>query len=264
MTKPIRLTHPALCHNRDIQHGFFTRHAGFSKGIYSSLNVGPGSKDNPQSVQKNRLSCLNELSGEIEPDYNPELFTVHQHHSATVVTLEAESTPDACQKIKADGIVTAGLNQAIGILTADCVPVLFADPYARVIGAAHAGWRGAHGGVLQETVRNMQALGSRTEQITALIGPCIGPESYIVGSEFLDRFSDRYVTVQNGPEKPQYLFNLRHYVQDRLLDSGIGTIGTLGHDTLKEEETFFSYRRSLYRSEPDYGRQLSAIMLRPK
>ena len=264
MTKAIRLTHPALSHTRDIQHGFFTRHAGFSKGIYKSLNVGPGSKDNPQAVQKNRLSCLNELSGEAGPDHSAKLFTVYQHHSATVVTLDAESTPDSCQKIKADGIVTACLNQAIGILTADCVPVLFADPYARVIGAAHAGWRGAHGGVLQETVRNMQALGSRTEQITALIGPCIGPESYIVGSEFLDRFSDRYVTVQNGPEKPYYLFNLRHYVQDRLLDSGIGTIGTLGHDTLKEEEVFFSYRRSLYRSEPDYGRQLSAIMLRPK
>ena len=261
MAKAIRLTHPALSHNGGIAHGFFTRHAGFSKGIYSSLNVGPGSKDTPQAVQKNRLACLNELSG---PDHSARLFTVYQHHSATVVTLDAESAPADCQKIKADGIVTACLNQAIGILTADCVPVLFADPYARVIGAAHAGWRGAHGGVLQETVRNMQAFGSRTEQITALIGPCIGPESYTVGSEFLDRFSDRYVTCQPGAEKPQYLFNLRHYVQDCLLDIGIGTIGTLGHDTLKEEDQFFSYRRSLYRSEPDYGRQLSAIMLRPK
>ncbi len=240
-----------------ITHGFFTRNGGVSEGIYDSLNVGLGSDDKPDLVATNRQLICHALGAEAE-----QLATVSQVHSADVVIVEQAMTEN---RPRADALVTNVPGLAIGILTADCGPVLFADADAGVIGAAHAGWKGAMGGVLENTVLKMIDLGARRENITATLGPCISQENYEVGPEYLSTFlnadmsNNRYFVPSK--KEGHSMFDLTSYVVARLTNSGI-IAGTVGLCTYQDEDRFYSYRRSVHKNEPDYGRQISAIMLR--
>ena len=241
-----------------IKHGFFTREGGVSEGLYGALNCGFGSDDNAENVTENRRRVLAGLGAE-----DGELLTCYQVHSAEVITVtetwEREKSPEA------DAMVTNLPEIALGILTADCTPVLFADVKARVIGAAHAGWRGAFTGVLEATLDAMETLGSSRTNIKAGIGPCIGQNSYEVGPEFFDRFAqasqanaDFFVpSTKHG----HHMFDLASYVEARLLKTGIAGIYQTGYDTCQDEALFYSYRRSVLRGEKDYGREISAISL---
>jgi len=241
-----------------VRHGFFTRQGGVSTGIYASLNCGPGSRDDPANVAENR-GRVAEILG-IEPS---RLITAFQKHSAVTVTVEK---PWKDGKVpEADAIVTAKPGLAIGVLTADCAPVLLCDGEAGVIGAAHAGWRGALSGILESTVEAMARLGAKPERITAVIGPTISQEAYEVGAEFMQQFlaevpeSGAFFVADEGTGEPH--FDLPAYVADRLAQAGVGTIDDLGLCTYCEETRLFSYRRSQHHGEEDYGRQISAILL---
>lgn len=241
-----------------VQHAFFTRQGGVSDGIYASLNCGPGSADNRNNVIDNRARAMAGLDQEPEA-----LVTVYQYHSAEVVMVdEAWELGDAP---KADAMVTTERGIALGILTADCAPVLFSDAGAGVIGAAHAGWKGALGGVIDATVSMMIDAGARADSIVASVGPCIGPNSYEVGAEFRTSFMEagsgnsRFFAA--GAVQGKYQFDLPGYVRHRLDECGVGSIEVLGLDTYADEKRFFSYRLTTHRKEPDYGRQLSAIVL---
>lgn len=243
------ITHDTLSHPR-LRHGFFTREGGVSEGIFRSLNVGLGSSDAPEHVAANRGRIIRHL--EVHG-----LRTCYQIHSALVVTIDSDGP---YERTEADAMVTNQPGIALGILTADCAPVLFADAQGGVIGAAHAGWKGALGGVLKNTVDAMERLGASRTRIQAVIGPCIGPESYEVGDEFLEHFGPGN-TAFFTPGRPGHaFFDLPGYVQNRLEKLGISAMWC-GYDTLPDEARFFSYRRKTLRAEPDYGRQLSAIAL---
>jgi len=240
-----------------IAHGFFTRDGGVSDGIYASLNCGWGSGDEPDAVAENRARAASLLG--VARDA---LATNNQVHGVSVVTVE-RAWPRG-ERPKADGMVTKQRGVALGILTADCVPVLFADPDASVIGAAHAGWRGALGGVLDTTVRAMVALGASAQRIHAGVGPAIAQASYEVGPEFPAPFLAQnatharfFVTLPNG----KYRFDLPGYVRSRLDGLGLAVVSATGGDTAAEPTRFFSYRRARLAGEPDYGRLLSAIAL---
>ncbi len=239
-----------------IAHGFFGREGGVSDGVYASLNCGPGSKDDPALVAENRARVIAALAPETK------LITLAQIHSAKVhvVGKDWDGRPEG------DGMVTAQPGLALGIQTADCAPVLFADAQARVIGAAHAGWKGALGGVLEAVVAAMEGLGARRERTAAAIGPSIAQPNYEVGAEFRDRFleADPAHAVFFVPSvKPgRFRFDLPAYVRGRLAGAGIGDIADLGLCTYPPENGFFSFRRTTHRGEADYGRQISAIVLR--
>lgn len=243
-----------------IRHAFFTRRGGVSPGIFHGLNCGFGSADKPQNVERNRALAMAALG--LAPE---SLVTCHQIHSAEIVTVHAawarEDSP------RADGMVTRVRGVALGVLAADCAPVLLADAEAGVVGAAHGGWRGALGGVLDAVVAGMEALGAKRARILAGIGPCIGSLSYEVGPEFADRFleadRDNGGFFASAPRGGRFLFDLGGYVEDRLLRLGLAAVARAPHDTVAEEERFFSYRRACLRDEPDYGRALSAIALAP-
>jgi polyphenol oxidase len=241
-----------------IRHGFFTRRGGVSKGLYDSLNVGLGSHDDPVSVRENRRRCMARLELPAEA-----LSTLYQIHSATAVTITEAIVPG--QAPQADALVTQVPGIALGILTADCAPVLFCDPEAGVIGAAHAGWRGAFEGVLNATVTAMTALGARPERLIAGIGPHIAYRSYEVGPEFRDRLltaSDDYQRFfVAAPRSGHFLFDLGGFIEGQLADLGVGLVQRAPHDTLSESDRFFSYRRATLNGQPDYGRGLSAIAL---
>jgi hypothetical protein len=237
-------------------HGFFGRTGGVSEGIYASLNCGPGSKDAPAHVTENRRRALAALGG-------TRLVTLYQVHSASAVTVtEPWDIPD---NPKADAMATGRPGIALGILAADCAPVLLADPEARVVGAAHAGWNGALAGVVESAVKAMLRLGARPERIRAAIGPCISKEAYEVGPEFEARF--RAADAANtrffipSPRAGHWQFDLESYVAQRLARAGVSTVERLSACTYAREADFFSYRRATHRREADYGRQLSAIML---
>jgi len=238
-----------------ITHGFFTREGGVSTGIYASLNCGGGSGDDRNAVAENRARAAAMLG--VARDA---LATNHQVHGIEVTTLVR---PIGGGRPRADAMVTRERGLALGILTADCVPVLFADSKAGVIGAAHAGWRGALGGVLEATVRAMAALGADPARIRSGLGPAIAPASYEVGPEFPAPFlarnpaSARFFAAADA----RFRFDLPGYVRARLAALGLAAIGSTGGDTAAEPQRFFSYRRSLLRGEPDYGRLLSAIAL---
>lgn len=241
-----------------VRHGFFTRQGGVSSGIYASLNCGPGSRDDAASVTENRARVA-ELLG-AEPG---RLLTLFQKHSADTVIAEKPWKPD--KPPEADAVVTKVPGLAIGVLTADCAPVLFCDGTARVIGAAHAGWKGALGGIIEATVEAMRKLGAKPERITAAIGPAISQDAYEVGPEFVERFlaeepssSAFFITDEASGEAH---FDLPGYVGERLARAGVGAIADLGHCTYCEETRLFSYRRSQHHGEEDYGRQISAILL---
>ncbi len=243
-----------------VRHGFFTREGGVSHGLYASLNCGFGSQDDRDCVARNRALAMARL--DLGDDA---LVTLYQTHSANAVPVEEPWAPAAAPR--ADGMATSRPGIALGILTADCAPVLLADPDAGVVGAAHAGWRGALSGVLEATVEAMEGLGAERRRITAGIGPCIGPESYEVGPEFpgpflaLDPANDRF--FRPAAKARHYLFDLPGFAAERLRQLGLQRTATLFGDTAAEDGRFFSYRRSRLRGEADYGRALSAIALEP-
>ncbi|MCB1455026.1 MAG: peptidoglycan editing factor PgeF [Nitratireductor sp.] len=241
-----------------IAHGFFTRRGGVSRGIYAGLNVGLGSHDDRAAIIENRRRVAQALGSSIA-----EPVTVHQVHSPDVAVVDAPC-PDE-NRPHADAVVTATPGLAIGVLTADCGPVLFADGSAGVVGAAHAGWKGATTGVLENTISAMEKLGASRNAIVATLGPVISQKNYEVGPEFVERLE------AISPENRQFLtpsiqaghmlFDLPAYIIARLEAAGVSARWT-GHCTYEDEENFFSYRRKTHRGEADYGRQISAIMLR--
>lgn len=243
---------------KNIEHVFFGRNGGVSKGIYSSLNCGPGSSDKPEDVKKNREIVLKELSLS-----DRKLCTLYQCHSNKVVTVKKTETCN--QKTEADALVTNSKEIVLGILTADCAPVLFFDEHSAIIGAAHAGWKGALYGILENTVAAMREFGSLNQNIVAAIGPCIGPESYEVSEDFRKKFlredDSSYDFFKMIAKQNHYLFNLPGYAEHRLRTLGLKSIEWIGLDTLSDEKNFFSYRRSCQRNEQDYGRQVSIIAL---
>ena len=242
-----------------ISAAFFTREGGVSEGLYAALNCGYGSGDDPEAVRENRRRAMERF--ELSPDA---LVTLYQVHSPTVVEVEQPWRPGGAPK--ADGMVTTKRGLALGILTADCAPVLFADAEAGVIGAAHAGWRGAFTGVLEETVAAMKRLGASPANIRAAIGPCIAQSSYEVGPEFHERFvsadSDNAAFFRPSSRRSHHLFDLGGYVTRRLESLGLAEILTTGEDTAADAARYFSYRRATLAGEKDYGRLLSAIALK--
>ena len=241
-------------------HGFFGRAGGVSTGIYESLNCGPGSSDAAEAVAENRRRVAAALAP------GAKLLSLSQIHSTNVLSLPAwggEGRPEG------DAMVTALPGLALGILTADCAPVLLADPKAKVIGAAHAGWKGALGqggqGVLEATLDAMEKLGALRDRISAVVGPCITQANYEVGFDFRDRFlelglKNRRFFVPSGKEG-HYRFDLPGYVAHRLTAAGAGSVEISGVCTYPPENGYFSYRRTTHAGEPDYGRQISAIVL---
>lgn len=245
-----------LRHARGVAHAFFTRRGGVSTDIYASLNMGIGSKDDPNAVHENRARVLQilGLTGR-------ELVTPWQVHSAEAVIV---SEPFAGDRAKADGIVTKTPGLAIGVVTADCGPILFADAAAGVVGAAHAGWKGAAGGVLEATIAAMESCGAARGDIVAVLGPTITQESYEVGIDMMeavlghDGAAAPFFAAGGAADKRQ--FDLPGYIVARLTKAGVAA-SFVGRCTYREEEAFFSFRRTTHRGEPDYGRQLAAIAI---
>jgi len=239
-----------------IPHGFFGRRGGVSQGVCAGLNVGHGSGDDPLLIEENRRRAL----AAVAPD--AQLVTLYQIHSPQVVEVTAPWLPDA--RPQADAMVTDRPGLALGIITADCTPVLLADQEAGVVGAAHAGWKGAFGGVLDATVAAMVRLGAMPERILAAVGPTIGRRSYEVDEGFFARFVERdedYDLFFTDGRPGHYQFDLEGFVLARLAAAGVRRIEALGLDTYADPERFYSYRRATHRGEPTYGRQLSIIAL---
>jgi YfiH family protein len=254
----IMLQSSALSAFAGIRHGFFPRTGGVSTGCYESLNSGIGSNDVPAHVVENRARMASAIG--VLPD---RLISAYQIHSPVVVTVDAPW--DANARPKADAIVTRASGLAIAVSTADCGPILFADGEAGVIGAAHAGWRGALSGVAEATIAAMERCGADRSRIVAALGPMIRQQNYEVGPEFVAQFAADDVSnerfFERAPRAGHSLFDLAGYIAARLARAGIGHVDDLGRCTYAEPETFFSYRRSVHRGEPDYGRHLNAIAL---
>lgn len=238
-----------------VRHGFFTRKGGASSGIFAGLNCGTGSSDQTEIVAINRARVAEAMG------LGPEaLVTVHQVHSARALPV----TGPLSIRPEADALVTATPGVLLAVLTADCQPVLFADPDAKVIGAAHAGWRGAVDGILEATLDAMETLGARRQNITAVIGPTISQAAYEVGPEFFDRFrtedesSTRFFANGTGD---RMLFDLPGYGLHRLREAGVAHAEWTGHCTYRDPERFYSFRRTTHAGEADYGRLISVIRL---
>lgn len=239
----------------DFRHGFFTRRGGASSGVFAGLNCGPGSSDQSEMVRINRARVADAMGVEM-----PSLVTVHQVHSADVVNVSAPLGDD---KPKADALVTATPGLALAVLTADCQPVLFADPENEVIGAAHAGWRGARDGVLEATVESMIDLGAERDCIRAVIGPCISQSAYEVGPEFFEDFiADDMANTRffAGGEGDRMMFDLPAYGLHRLRTAGVEAEWTR-YCTYSDPDRFYSYRRTTHAGEADYGRLISVIRI---
>ena len=240
-----------------VRHAFFTREGGVSEGVYASLNGGGGSSDASERVAENRARMAAALGVAAGC-----LLVPYQVHSADAVALSSPWA--ASERPRCDGIVTATPGLALGVTGADCGMILFADPRARVVGAAHAGWKGARDGVIEATVAAMTALGASSSGVTAVLGPCIAQASYEVGPEFVRGFAD-------DPEAPRYfvasrnegrsMFDLHGYIALRAARAGVGVFSDLTLDTYADEARFFSYRRKTHRGEADYGRLVSAIAI---
>jgi YfiH family protein len=241
-----------------VAHGFFTRLGGTSQGVYASLNGGVGSRDAPEAVTENRARIAAALGVAAE-----RLAVPFQVHSPDAVAITAPWPPSA--RPQCDALVTATPGLALGVTGADCGMILFADERARVIGAAHAGWKGALTGVVEATVAAMEGLGATRSDVVAALGPCIGPRSYEVGPEFVAAFANagedtaRYFTPSR--RDGHSMFNLKAYIADRATRAGVGRFEDLGLDTYSDERRFFSYRRATHRKEPDYGRLMSVIVM---
>ena len=236
-----------------VAHGFFGRGGGVSGGVYASLNCGPGSRDEAADVAANRARIVQTLAP------GAKLVSLAQIHSGTVHTIDENWNFDLRQD--GDGMATALPGVMLGILTADCTPVLFADAEAGVIGAAHAGWKGAVAGVLENTVAAMAKLGANPARIVAAIGPTISQANYEVGADLRARFDaadDRFFSASDRPD--HYRFDLPGYARSRLERAGVGRIGDLGLCTYPPDNGFYSYRRTTHLGEADYGREVSAIV----
>ena len=238
-----------------IHHGFLGRSGGVSTGIHAGLNVGLGSDDAPTAIAENRARAV----AAVAP--GAQLVTLHQVHSADAVIVTTAFADDA--RPRADALVTDRPGLLLGILTADCVPVLFADPDAGVVGAAHAGWKGAIGGVTDSTIVAMERLGAARGRIVAAIGPCIARPSYEVDNGFRRTFetadADNERFFREGRRDGHHQFDIEAYVAHRLAVAGIGRVQALGLDTYAYANRFFSFRRATHRAEPGYGRQISLI-----
>jgi YfiH family protein len=240
----------------NIPHGFLGRRGGVSEGVCAGLNVGLGSGDDRAAIQANRDRAV----AAVAP--GARLVTVHQIHSGIAIPVTGPWPDD--HRPQADALVTDRPGLVLGILTADCTPVLFADAAAGVVGAAHAGWKGAIGGVVEATIAEMEKLGAARDRIAAAVGPTIARKSYEVDESFLRRFAEQ------DPENERFFsqgreghhqFDLEGYVVARLADAGLARIEALGEDTYSQPDRFYSFRRATHRSEPDYGRQISLIAL---
>ncbi len=237
------------------RHGFFTRKGGASSGIFAGLNCGTGSSDQAEIVAINRARVAGAMGSDVD-----HLVTVHQVHSADVVTVTAALS----DRPRADALVTATPGLVLAVLTADCQPVLFADARAGVIGAAHAGWKGAKDGVLEATLDAMEGLGAKRADIAAVVGPCISQTAYEVGQEFYEAFTDdtpdarRFFINGNGD---RMLFDLPSYGLWRLRQAGVGHAEWTRHCTYRDPARFYSYRRTTHAGEADYGRLISVIRL---
>ncbi len=239
-----------------VRHGFFTRRGGHSTGIYASLNTGLGSKDHRPDVDRNRIEVKAQLDAKA-------LVTPYQIHSA--VAVHVQEPWDWKDAPKADAVVTDRPGLAVAVNTADCTPVLFADVQGKCVGAAHSGWKGAIGGILEATVEAMERLGAGRSSIHAVIGPTISQSNYEVGPEFHDRFCEAEPAnarffVPSGREG-HFMFDLPGYVTHRLTAMKLAGVADLATCTYAHDDRFFSYRRMTHRGEPDYGRQMSAVML---
>ena len=248
---------PLLSAVPGLRHAFFTRDGGVSGGLYGSLNGGLGSDDDPAHVAENRRRMAEEM------DVSPEHFlSVWQIHSPDAVTVSGPW--EGAVRPRADAMVTRTEGLAIGVTAADCGPILLVDPNARVIGAAHAGWKGALTGIVESTVAAMEKLGADRAGIVAAIGPLIRQHSYEVGSEFVERFME--ADAENAPffipstREGHAMFDLAGFIRMRLENAGVLMIDDIGVDTYSDER-FYSYRRSVHRKEPDYGRHVHAIAL---
>ncbi|MHC5307867.1 peptidoglycan editing factor PgeF [Bartonella sp. LJL80] len=255
-TSPVFSPALSTLRRNNIIHGFFTRKGGVSEGIYKSLNVGQGSSDDPKNVDINRQIVANSIGVDVT-----HLVNAYQIHSPEALIVEK---PFTGERPKADALVSNVPGLALAVLTADCGPILFTDHKAGVVAAAHAGWRGALGGVVENTVETMEKLGAQRSEITAVLGPCIGPRHYEVTNEFLETFTAQrqdYACFFTPTEKDDhFLFNLWGFIIHRFDKAGIKG-ESLDICTYADEERFFSYRRKTHRNEPDYGRQISVIML---
>ncbi len=241
-----------------VAHAFFTRRGGVSAGVYASLNGGIGSRDEPDAVRANRARMAAAIG------VAPDRFAIpYQVHSPDVATISSSFAPEA--RPRCDALVTATPGLGLGVTGADCGMILFADPHARVIGAAHAGWKGALAGVVEATVEAMARLGASPQRTSAALGPCIAQSSYEVGPEFVAAFaaadaeSARFFVPSVNPERA--MFELHAYIARRAQRAGVGRFEDLALDTYADEEQFFSYRRATHRKEPDYGRLVAAIAI---
>lgn len=234
-------------------HGFLTRRGGISGGIAAGLNVGLGSGDDGAAVAENRRRAVQAVSP------GARLVTVYQVHSPDAEVVNQPWSEDA--RPRADALVTRQRGLVLGIVTADCAPVLLADREAGVVGAAHAGWKGAYDGVIESTVAAMESIGARRDGIAAAIGPCIAQASYEVGEDFRERFEPRDQSFFVSGRPGHFQFDLEGFVARRLAEAGVARVDRLGLDTYSDEERFFSYRRATHRGEANYGRQFSLIGL---
>ena len=243
---------------RSLRHGFFTREGGHSSGLFTSLNCGFGSGDDKPTVAMNRAAVGDHLGVSAG-----NLLTIWQWHSPDVIV--ADAPWDTLKPPKGDAIVTTKPGLAIAVLTADCAPILFADGEAGVIGAAHAGWKGAIAGVSEATIAVMEEKGARRERITAVIGPTISQKAYEVGPDFAAQFiaqsPDNADFFTPSPRARHQMFDLPAYLERRMKRHGVGQVIDMGLCTYSNEDRFYSYRRATHRNEKDYGRQISAIVL---
>ena len=241
-----------------VEHGFFTRIGGVSRGVYDSLNGGVGSRDAPEAVAENRSRAAAALG--VAPE---RLVVPYQIHSADAVAISEPWAPG--DRPRCDALVTRTPGLALGVTGADCGMILFADRRAQVIGAAHAGWKGALTGVVEATVAAMERLGARRGDVVAALGPCIGRASYEVGPEFVGAFAaageDTARWFTPSRKAGRSMFDLNAYIAERAARAGIGAFEDLALDTYTDEQRFFSYRRATHRQEPDYGRLISVIVL---
>ncbi len=258
--KPVeRITDPSLCALEGVSHGFFTRQGGVSVGAYESLNCGWGTVGDERAnvaENRNRVGAALGVAGGL-------LFTAYQTHGTEVLVLDKPWT--SRERPRVDGLVTSTPGIALGVLTADCAPILFADAEARVIAAAHAGWRGALAGIVESTLLRMEQLGASRPHITAVVGPAISRHAYEVGTEFFEEFLERdsrfsQFFSMNG-DTGRWHFDLPTFVCGRLKSAGIRNPRWNGCCTVSDETRFFSYRRQIRNGETDYGRQVSAILL---
>ena len=248
---------PLLSAIPGLRHAFFTREGGISGGIYAGLNGGLGSSDDPASVAENRRRMAQQMG--VSPEH---FLSVWQVHSPDAVV--ATGPWEGASRPRADAMVTRTEGLAIGVTAADCGPILFVDPNARVIGAAHAGWKGALTGILETTVDAMEKLGAERSGIVAAIGPLIRQHSYEVGGEFVERFveadAENALFFMPSTREGHAMFDLAGFIRTRLENAGVLMIDDTGIDTYSDER-FYSYRRSVHRKEPDYGRHVHAIAL---